>query len=319
MKDWLANNKIIPWDKQGLIYAPPKDGFTHSSHPCCLAYSQNNYIVAFSRRDVHKRSQIFLAMAEAKHGHFAFKTKPKLCWTHGEPGHFDCDGAISVCLIEHNGCIYLYYVGWQNLLDIPWTCETGRLRLDPKSLTLEREFKGPVLARDKDNPIFASGTAFLIENDRWKTWYNSALKWNKTEAGWQPQYGIHYAESSDGVDWQCEPGLCLPFRDDHEYAFGRPCIFKEQDMYIMWYAHRATKTTDTYRIGVSISKDGRNWIRKDHLAGIDVSDTGWDSEMICYPCVFKDDTHYYMLYNGNGYGETGIGLATLPVATFQQI
>ena len=53
---------------------------------------------------------------------------------------------------------------------------------------------------------------------------------------------------------------------------------------------------------------GRERTRK---AGIDVSASGWDSEMIAYPYVFAHEGDYYMLYNGNGYGKTGIGLAVL--------
>jgi hypothetical protein len=44
-------------------------------------------------------------------------------------------------------------------------------------------------------------------------------------------------------------------------------------------------------------------------AGIDVSAEGWDSEMIEYPFVFKHKGLRYMIYNGNGYGKTGFGLA----------
>ena len=42
-----------------------------------------------------------------------------------------------------------------------------------------------------------------------------------------------------------------------------------------------------------------------------LSKTGWDSEMICYPYVFDRKGERYMLYNGNGYGKTGFGLAVL--------
>jgi hypothetical protein len=81
----------------------------------------------------------------------------------------------------------------------------------------------------------------------------------------------------------------------------------------MWYAHRATKTTADYRIGFSYSQDGIKWVRADSNAGIDVSDSGWDSEMICYPYVFKHREHMYMLYNGNDYGKTGFGYASMEV------
>lgn len=44
-------------------------------------------------------------------------------------------------------------------------------------------------------------------------------------------------------------------------------------------------------------------------AWIDVSSSGWDSEMIEYPFAFHHSGALYMLYNGNGYGKTGFGLA----------
>jgi hypothetical protein len=46
-------------------------------------------------------------------------------------------------------------------------------------------------------------------------------------------------------------------------------------------------------------------------AGIGLSTEGWDSEMIEYPFVFDHNGDRYMLYNGNGYGKTGFGLAVL--------
>jgi hypothetical protein len=33
--------------------------------------------------------------------------------------------------------------------------------------------------------------------------------------------------------------------------------------------------------------------------------------MIEYPCVFEHHGQWFMLYNGNGYGASGIGLAVL--------
>jgi hypothetical protein len=42
-----------------------------------------------------------------------------------------------------------------------------------------------------------------------------------------------------------------------------------------------------------------------------VSDQGWDAEMIEYPFILDHQGERYMLYNGNGYGKTGFGLAIL--------
>ena len=41
------------------------------------------------------------------------------------------------------------------------------------------------------------------------------------------------------------------------------------------------------------------------------SASGWDSEMVNYPNVFTVDGEVYMLYQGNGMGRTGFGLARL--------
>jgi predicted GH43/DUF377 family glycosyl hydrolase len=75
----------------------------------------------------------------------------------------------------------------------------------------------------------------------------------------------------------------------------------------MWYSYRGR----SYRIGYAESDNGIEWVRKDEEVGIDVSESGWDSEMIEYPYIFDHEGQRYMLYNGNGYGRTGIGLAVL--------
>lgn len=310
MKRFIERGQAFPWVKKGRIYTPG-GAFTHGSHPCAVPHHGDTFVVAFTRRDAQRRSHIFLCRATVADGTMTLQGEPKLALSPGEPGWFDCDGAISVCIVRHGARTYLYYVGWQNLPDTLWQCDTGRAVLDLDALTLTREFKGPVLGRDKDNPLFAAATAFHVDGDTWRTWYNSGLRWEKTAAGWKHFYGLHYAESRDGVQWKCEPGLVLPFKDEHEYAFGRPSVVRRDGTYFMWFAHRASATIATYRIGFASSQDGRRWDRRDELSGIDVSPSGWDSQMVCYPYLFEHRGRMYMLYNGNNYGETGFGLAVM--------
>jgi hypothetical protein len=73
----------------------------------------------------------------------------------------------------------------------------------------------------------------------------------------------------------------------------------------MWFSHKG----DAYRIGYAESDEGVKWNRRDDLAGIDVSPSGWDSAMIEYACVFTHQGIRYMFYNGNDYGREGAGLA----------
>jgi hypothetical protein len=75
----------------------------------------------------------------------------------------------------------------------------------------------------------------------------------------------------------------------------------------MWYSIRTR--SKGYRMGYAESEDGRRWTRLDDRAGIDVSESGWDSEMICYPCIEQTPHGTYLFYNGNGYGASGFGVA----------
>lgn len=312
LKSYIDSQKPFLWRKRGLLYEPSgRNGYSHASHPCAIQIQDDSFIFAFTQRDDKGRSHIFLSEGIVCDGEINFISEPKIALYPGDECHFDCDGVISVCFVKHNDDIYLYYVGWQNLTEGRWICDTGRVRLEIKTGRLIREFNGPVLGRDKSNPLFAAATAFHVSNDFWQTWYNSGISWEKAGKGWKHYYGIHYAHSNNGVDWVCEPGLCIPFADEYEYAFGRPSVIFREGGYYMWYAHRATKTVANYRIGFSYSDNGRTWTRLDHLSGIDVSSEGWDSEMICYPYVIEHKNQLYMLYNGNSYGKTGFGFATL--------
>ena len=78
----------------------------------------------------------------------------------------------------------------------------------------------------------------------------------------------------------------------------------------MFFSYRGAPPMK-YRIGYAVSSDGIQWTLKNEKVGIDVSSSGWDSEMICYPSIFEHKGEHYMLYNGNGYGKTGFGLAVL--------
>ena len=84
---------------------------------------------------------------------------------------------------------------------------------------------------------------------------------------------------------------------------------KWDNKYKMWFSHRGHKNYTTYRIGYAESLDGINWERNDDQSGINISETGWDSESQCYPYLVEHENFRYMLYNGNNYGMTGLGYA----------
>ena len=49
----------------------------------------------------------------------------------------------------------------------------------------------------------------------------------------------------------------------------------------------------------------------DERVGIERSEEGWDSLMMEYQFVYEHRGVKHMLYNGNGFGETGFGYAVM--------
>ena len=90
-------------------------------------------------------------------------------------------------------------------------------------------------------------------------------------------------------------------------------MIKTGDLYRMWYGVRSCEDYHdghgSYRLGYAESRTGLQFERKDAESGIATSASGWDSTMICYPYVVVVDDRTYLFYNGNGFGQTGMGYA----------
>ncbi len=185
----------------------------------------------------------------------------------------------------------------------------GLATWNSKKKEFEKYGRAPILDRSEEDPFSISYPSILNEKGKYKMWYGSNLTWGKDQS--DMNHVIKYAESSDGISWKRSGQVAVSLIHKNEYALSKPFVVKENSLYKMWYSYRANKKIKTYRIGYAESKDGIKWKRKDKETGIDVSSKGWDSEMICYPFVFKYENDQYMLYNGNGYGKSGFGIAIL--------
>jgi hypothetical protein len=225
----------------------------------------------------------------------------------GPVGRFDDSGAMVTWVHPRPaGGRFLYYIGWNRGQTVPFRNSLGLMVEDPAGV-VRRFGDGPILDRSVYDPCFVASACVLEEPDGWQMWYLSCIDWRPTPSGLQHRYHLKHATSDNGTDWRRDGTVCISFRDDTEYAISRPSVLREGRLYRMWYSYRG----DRYRIGYAESADGRRWERQDHRAGIDVTPGDWDGEMVCYPCVFDAQGSRYMLYNGNGYGATGIGLAVL--------
>jgi hypothetical protein len=138
-------------------------------------------------------------------------------------------------------------------------------------------------------------------------WYGSTVSWDAGNG--EMLHVIREAESADGNLWK-PLDQYVPAELNVAQAFSRPTVREAGDGSLqMWFSYRGGPGR-TYRIGYAENR-GSEWELRLDSAGIDVSADGWDSEMIEYPFVFTHKGSTYMLYNGNDFGRTGVGLARL--------
>ena len=304
----------MKWKKLGWIFCADKHSdwlYSHAMIPIAEQLDGDLHRIYFSSRDKHNR------------GHGAYLeidlTQPtKILTLHKKPilepgalGCFDDSGALPNSIVQIGAKKRLYYTGINLGVTVKIRNAIGLAEWNDQTHCFERVFQGPIIDRTKDAPHFVATPEVLYDNGLFKAWFTSCIRWDLQSKEAKHYYNLEYAESTDGIHWTRNNTIAIDFKDPHEYALGVPRIKKDNDTYKMWFCSRATATCPTYRIRYAESDDGIHWIRKDEQVGIDISNSGWDSEMICYPFVFDHGKNRYMLYNGNGYGKSGFGIAQL--------
>jgi hypothetical protein len=282
---------------------------SHAAVPIADHLYDNVFRIYFSARDINNKSCTYsLDYDVVQNKIIEINNEPIL--TPGKTGTFDDAGAMASCIMTHNDIKYLYYIGWNISKSVPFRNAIGLAIKKPEG-KFEKYSQGPIIDRSIHDPIFTASSCVLYHENKFKMWYLSCIEWDTSVEPIRHSYNIKYAESADAINWIRTGITAIDFKDDYEYAISTPRVIIEQGKYKMWYSYRASEKNTTYRIGYAESDDGINFTRLDELAGIDVSQEGWDSEMICYPYIFDHNNYRYMLYNGNSYGKTGFGLAKM--------
>ena len=300
----------MSWIKLGLIFKPPVEVpwvVTHSAVPVALHLKDSLYRVYFTARDGLNRSHIGYFEIDLKHPHKLLSVTTDPIVSPGALGTFDEHGAMSSWLVPWRNKCLMYYTGWSRGLSVPFVNSIGLAVSDDGGKSFSKFSDGPILSRNLCDPYWVSNPCVLVEKDLWRMWYLSGVRWELDNGKPVPYYHIRYAHSHDGIHWVRSGKICIDFESPRESAISRPCVLKGKSIYRMWYSFRGA----SYRIGYAESVDGLSWVRRDALAGISVSESGWDSDMIEYAYVFRHAKRFFMLYNGNDYGRTGIGLAVL--------
>lgn len=222
----------------------------------------------------------------------------------GALGLFDSEGAAYPWLVEARGTLYLYYVGWLQGHKVAMHHGIGVATSSGWDQPFTKQSRAPILPLSDAEPYGSASCCVDYSQDGgWRMFYTSFQEWRMEAGGPKHYYSIRETTSEDGIAWFPKSVSAINHADASEYALGKPCLTQENGREVLYFVARG----DRYRIWRAENRDGQ-WVRDTKPVAIPFSD--WDSQMQAYPLVWSLNGQEIMLYNGNGYGRSGLGWAT---------
>lgn len=284
----------MKWNKRGLVYAPSGSLWWAKEYATVptVEVMGDTLRVYFASLDDNRYGRIGIVDLDARDPSRTLHEYTEPALDIGEPGTFDDCGVNPSCVVPNFDTKYLYYFGWQRCERVPYMLFVG-VATSTNGTKFVRRFPTPLLDRTRQEPFLRSSFIALGR----LSWWTSGIGWTIVNGKQYPTYVIR-----DDI------GVCIDLEGD-EFGLGRPWVVKDGDLYRMWYSIRSRSRP--YHMGYAESPDGHRWTRKDNEVGIETSPDGWDSEMICYPCVVDAEGKRYMFHCGNQHGRSGFGYAVL--------
>lgn len=303
------------WQKRGLVYVP--DGSvgwakSHAMLPTPWLIDGGPLRVFIGCCDGDMVGRIGFVDLDPTEPTRVLRISDKPVLDIGVDGAFDDSGVIPSCVIQRDDKVWLYYVGFQRGVRVRYFMFSGLAVSEDGGETFARFSEAPVLDR-VDGEIVARTAPYVRRGGGgWRIWYVGGDRFIEVRHKQVPTYTLRSLQSADGASWRGTGRSLFGFGSVDEYGFGRPWILDTGSGYQMWYSIRSVNLG--YRLGFATSADGEVWRRRDHEVGLDVSESGWDADMICYASVVVTDRNAFLFYNGNDYGRTGFGVAIAPAA-----
>jgi hypothetical protein len=303
----------VRWRKLGVVYTP--DGSfdwarSHALIPTPLLMGDGTIRIYFATCDSNMVGRVTYVDVDQNDPRIIRRIAQRPALDAGGELCFDEHGVNVTAVVQRGDDIWMYYAGYQRLAKVPYLLFTGLAISRDGGENFTRVSQAPILDRCDGERFVRSGATVIPDPEGgFHMWYASGDEFIEVNGKQVPRYGLRYLHSDDGLSWG-RPGLeVIRPNDKDEYGFGRPFAIKTDVGYRLWYSVRTR--SKWYRIGFADCNDGVNWTRRDDEVGIDVSASGWDSEIVCYASLYSVSDRTFMFYNGNGYGRFGFGVAEL--------
>ena len=305
------------WTRRGLLVSVKAGGWwgSHAQSPTVLALSPRLWRIYFAGRNRDNLSSILAVDVDPQDGMRVLDEHldPLLEW--GPPGSFDSTGLGPSCALMIGGRVHLYYSGVYPRNDVSFQIAIG-LAISDDGLSFKKAFAGPVRGIGPADPYFVS-TPFVGKTKYgYRMWYVSGTGWAQVNGVWEPEYVLRSCDSLDAIVWEAE-SIAVPADDLGDgISQTRPWITNEAGGMRLWYSRRGRDFRaggkEAYRL-FSRRMDTRNGTvggAEPVIFSNPPAPGEFDSMMQAYCCVMQRPSGDVMFYNGNGFGEAGIGWAT---------
>lgn len=315
----------MKWEKLGKIFDPTD----HVLAENCKEFAQSPQVVLvqdfvriyFSTRErdlvgKYLSHVAFVDMDKTFSKVLQVSTRPVLPL--GARGTFDEHGIFPLSPLRVGDRIYAYTTGWTRRASVSTDSGIGLAISKDEGETFTRHGQGPVLGSSLHEPFLVSDGFVLQHEGLFHMWYIYGQRWIKAPNSASPDrvYKIAHARSPDGIVWTKSQRDVIPDRLDTDECQALPTVLFYEGRHHMVFCYRhatdfRTNPARAYRLGHASSSDLVHWQRDDApVLPMRVSGK-WDSDMQCYPHLFRMDGSVYLLYNGNEFGRFGFGLARL--------
>ena len=181
---------------------------SHASLPTLLRL-EDRIRVYFSACDADLRGRIFYADLEPTFPFRVMDISRTPVLDIGPAGAFDSDGVNPSQIVERDGKLFLYYIGWQRISDeIPYTLLGGLAVSTDGGASFTRVRDTPMLAPTEDEPFFRTAPFVWWDEEQWQMLYVGGGEFFTGPSGKRlPRYALRHTQSRDGWNWTLHRGF----------------------------------------------------------------------------------------------------------------
>ena len=162
------------WQKLGNIFVSNNHCewmVSHASNTVAIHLEDDIFRVYFSCRDENSRAHITYVDVEINPPFRILKIANKPVLRPGEIGTFDDSGVSLSCITWVNKKLFMYYLGWNLGVTVPWRNAIGLAVYDEQTETFQRVSQAPLLDRHHVDPFSISYPFVLEDQGIYRMWY----------------------------------------------------------------------------------------------------------------------------------------------------